>query len=80
MNNVMRKAADQVFQPNNTDIRKLAFELWKESGRPPGKDLEFWLRAQALINGNVKSQALNPATTSEGGRRQHSFIGGSPNR
>lgn len=28
---------------------RLAYQLWQESGSPPGRDLEFWLRAEAQL-------------------------------
>lgn len=28
------------------EIRTRAFGLWQEAGRPEGRDLEFWLRAE----------------------------------
>jgi len=33
------------------DIRKRAQELWELEGRPGGRDLEFWLKAESEING-----------------------------
>ena len=29
------------------DIRARARELWEQNGRPAGRDLEFWLQAEA---------------------------------
>ena len=31
------------------DIRARARELWEQNGRPAGRDLEFWLQAEAEI-------------------------------
>ncbi len=31
-------------------IRERAYAIWEEEGRPDGKDLEHWLRAEAEIN------------------------------
>jgi len=31
------------------EIRKRVRELWEETGRPPGRDVEFWLQAEAEI-------------------------------
>jgi Protein of unknown function (DUF2934) len=28
------------------EIRERAHELWEDTGRPEGRDLEFWLRAE----------------------------------
>jgi hypothetical protein len=32
------------------EIRTRARELWEQNGRPDGRDLEFWLQAEAEIN------------------------------
>ena len=32
------------------EIRTRARELWEQNGRPEGRDLEFWLQAEAEIN------------------------------
>ena len=31
---------------SNEAIKKRARELWEDNGRPPDRDLEFWLRAE----------------------------------
>ena len=35
------------------EIEARARELWEQSGRPVGRDLEFWLRAEAEISRRV---------------------------
>ena len=30
-------------------IRQLAYDLWESGGRPEGREMEFWLRAEAEI-------------------------------
>ncbi len=38
------------------DIRVRAYHLWEASGRPDGRDLEFWETAQqSLANGNHRA-------------------------
>jgi hypothetical protein len=32
------------------EIRVRAHELWVQHGRPPGRDVEFWLRAESEIS------------------------------
>jgi hypothetical protein len=32
------------------EIRTRARDLWEQSGRPEGRDLEFWLQAESEIN------------------------------
>ena len=31
-------------------ISKYAYSLWESEGRPPGRDLEYWLQAEAHLN------------------------------
>jgi hypothetical protein len=49
-------------------IRERAYHLWESSGRPPGRDQEFWQRAceQIAIEGN-RSTAQLPNATAHGG-------------
>lgn len=35
---------------NKQEITARARELWEQSGRPSGRDLEFWLQAETEIN------------------------------
>jgi len=34
------------FRPTYEAIAKRAYELYEDSGRPPGRDVEFWLKAE----------------------------------
>ncbi|MCK1719914.1 DUF2934 domain-containing protein [Bradyrhizobium sp. 141] len=36
------------------EIRRRAFGLWQEAGRPEGRDLEFWLRAEQKHYGGIE--------------------------
>jgi hypothetical protein len=36
-------------QPAGEDIASLAYAIWEEEGRPDGKDLEHWLKAEAQM-------------------------------
>jgi hypothetical protein len=31
------------------DIKKLAFSIWEEEGRPDGKDVEHYIRAKKIL-------------------------------
>jgi hypothetical protein len=33
-------------QPTEEQIRKRAFELWEQAGKPDGREDEFWNQAQ----------------------------------
>jgi hypothetical protein len=32
-------------------VRQRAFEIWEAEGRPEGRDVEHWTRAEAEVNG-----------------------------
>ena len=36
-------------------IRRRAYALWEQQGRPDGKDVEHWLRAEAEISGGSQA-------------------------
>jgi hypothetical protein len=68
--------------------RERAYHLWEASGRPPGRDVEFWHRACEMVatdNGdqpNSKAQRRKPeqtkSTRSPGKRTHKTFRPASP--
>ena len=42
----LRKRAEALIKPTQNRIRRRARQIWMESGRPAGRDEEFWLRAE----------------------------------
>jgi hypothetical protein len=51
----LRHRLRQILETNRTkhQIRARAYELWEQSGRPSGRDDEFWLQAEAeMKDGN----------------------------
>jgi hypothetical protein len=42
----LKQRARALAHPDENEIRKRAREIWEENGRPAGRDLEFWLRAE----------------------------------
>ena len=42
----LRKRAETLIKPTQNRIRRRARQIWMESGRPAGRDEEFWLRAE----------------------------------
>ena len=42
----LRKRAGTLIRPSQNRIRRRARQIWMESGRPSGRDEEFWLRAE----------------------------------
>ena len=45
---------------DNTEeqVRRRAFELWEEHGRPEGYDEEFWLQAERQLKGGANSSGI----------------------
>jgi hypothetical protein len=42
----LRDRARALAHPDEGNIRNRAREIWEENGKPAGRDLEFWLRAE----------------------------------
>jgi hypothetical protein len=50
-------------------IRQRAFELWEQDGRPEGRDMDYWFRAEAELAGEGASGLETPVasgTSSQG--------------
>jgi Protein of unknown function (DUF2934) len=45
--------------PADEQIKWRAHELWNEAGRPEGRELEFWHRAERELQ--VASERVDPA-------------------
>ena len=45
----MNKAIEQTVEASEANIGRLAYQLWEKAGRPAGRDLEFWLAAEAEV-------------------------------
>jgi len=43
--------------PTEEEIRKLAYSIWEEEGRPDGKDVEHYMRAKAILEHKEKDTA-----------------------
>jgi hypothetical protein len=44
------------------EISRLAFQLWEKAGCPEGRDLEFWLGAEAQLLAPQRPEALKVET------------------
>jgi Protein of unknown function (DUF2934) len=42
----LRERARALAHPDEGKIRNRAREIWEENGKPQGRDVEFWLRAE----------------------------------
>jgi hypothetical protein len=43
-------------------IRERAYAIWEEEGRPDGRDLDHWLRAEAKISSSGEKNAKDKPT------------------
>jgi hypothetical protein len=59
MTNATRKSATVASDPRELEyqIRQRAYELYEAGGRPEGRELDDWLRAEAEITGK-KARAV----------------------
>ena len=61
------------FEPAEADIKRCAYFLWIEEGRPAGQDLNIWLTAKELLRhrsaSHRKELAQRPATAAPHRRR-----------
>ncbi len=52
-------------KPTHDEIARLAYKLFEESGHVPGRDLDNWLQAEALLSGSAKPTSAAAAARSE---------------
>lgn len=45
----MNKTIEQTMAVDRANLSRLAYQLWENAGRPVGRDLEFWLAAEAQV-------------------------------
>ena len=61
----------QTYPSNDAAIREQAYLLWEREGRPAGRDMEFWTRAQVALAENEQLQHLTkPAPKRAKSQRQ----------
>ena len=41
---------------DEANVSRLAYQLWERAGRPSGRDLEFWLTAEAKVRVAVSAE------------------------
>ena len=34
---------------HNSAVKDLAYRLWEEAGKPEGRDMDFWIQAEAAL-------------------------------
>ncbi|HTL19005.1 MAG TPA: DUF2934 domain-containing protein [Patescibacteria group bacterium] len=79
----MNKNMEKSVTENQASVSRIAYELWENAGRPVGRDLEFWLAAEAKLraagmprhgsaatNGIVKETASKGLRSNRGGLKK----------
>ncbi len=54
----MKMNVENSVKNDEASVSRLAYQLWESAGRPVGRDLEFWLAAEAKVR-----SAGTPRTT-----------------
>ena len=49
----MNRTIESSVAVDETHVSRLAYQLWEQSGRPVGRDLEFWLTAEAQVRASA---------------------------
>jgi hypothetical protein len=44
-----------------TEVTDRAYQLWEKAGRPEGRDLEFWVQAEAQVGKEAAQTVAAPA-------------------
>jgi hypothetical protein len=52
--NNMKKTMEQTMTVDEANVSRVAYQLWENAGRPVGRDLEFWLAAEAHVRSSTK--------------------------
>ena len=50
----MKKTMEQTVTVDEANVSRVAYQLWENAGRPTGRDLEFWLAAEARVRSSTK--------------------------
>jgi hypothetical protein len=59
----MNKTIEKTTKSDEANVSRVAYELWENAGRPAGRDLEFWLSAEAKLRSGCQQIAGAPAVT-----------------
>ena len=62
-----KQLTDSNHKPTREEIARRAYEIFEQSGRVPGRDMQNWLQAEAQLNGArngtaTKASPARPAT------------------
>ncbi len=57
-----KTAKTQSRKPTHDEIARVAYQIFEQSGRIPGRDLDNWLQAEAQLNGGKALEAATGAS------------------
>lgn len=58
----MNKTIEASMTSDQNSVSRLAYQLWENAGRPTGRDLEFWLAAEAALRATSSQPVLEART------------------
>ena len=69
----------QAYMNDDAAIREQAYLLWEKEGRPAGREMEFWTRAQVALAGSEQLKHLTkPAPKRAKAEGQVKSVGSTP--
>jgi hypothetical protein len=66
--------------PTHDEIAQQAYLLWESEGCPHGSDVQYWLRAEALLNGDSKNGSTNGSSAKSAKKNSKASFIATPNR
>jgi hypothetical protein len=48
---INKNGSSRSVQPTQSEVGVRAYQLWERAGKPAGKDLDFWLKAEEQLSG-----------------------------
>ena len=56
----MKSTVEHSIKVKESEIRMAAYQMWEKAGRPPGRDLQFWLDAEEQLRTASTAAAAKP--------------------
>ncbi|HWV98625.1 MAG TPA: DUF2934 domain-containing protein [Candidatus Acidoferrum sp.] len=82
----MKNTMEDSVGVKESEIRLAAYQMWEKAGRPPGRDLQFWLDAEAQLRTPTTAASgkpvapLSPAASDSNGGHKAPSVRLAPSR
>jgi len=82
----MKNTIEDSIRVKESEIREAAYQRWEKAGRPAGRDLQFWLDAEAQLRTAPKVAAtkavapLSPVASKSNGVHEAANVRPEPRR